>query len=620
MLLPLLHLGDRWTFVGGKGGVGKTTAAAALAVSLADAGEHVLVLSVDPAHSLGDALGTPLSGEPAPVPGLPGLEAMEVDPDAERARFLESRRGRLLALIERGTYLDAADAGEVADLAVPGLDELAALFRLMELARDPSRRLVIDTAPTGHTLRLLDLAEVARGWVAALRAMDEKHAIVASALTRDRVPPVEADALVTELEEDLTALAARLRDAAATRFLLVTNPEPVVLAETQRYRDALEARGIALAGILVNRSGSRVPESARGAGMVFVPRLTGRLTGPAGLRRFAAAASAEPEPRPASAAAAEAAGGVTVGARVLPPRDRILYLVGGKGGVGKTTAAAAMACDLAAHRDGPVLLLSIDPAGSLAEVLGTPVGAEPVAVPGAAGLHARQLDAEAVWDEFRDEYREQARRLFDRVLSGGLSAGADQAVVERLIDLAPPGIDEVVALLEVIDLTEDRPYDAVIVDTAPTGHLLRLLEMPELALEWTHALLRLLLKYREVLGLGGLAERVLALSRSIKTFRARLGDERHTWMMIVALPESLSVPETKRLAERLRGLDVPASAVLVNRALADGGVRAATREATAEIVRAAGALPVFGAPDLTVGPVGPDALRDYLNGWRQLEG
>lgn len=618
MLLPLLHLGDRWTFVGGKGGVGKTTAAAALAVSLADSGERVLVLSVDPAHSLGDVLGTALGGDPEPVPGVPRLEAMEVDPDAERARFLESRRGKLLALIERGTYLDAADAGEVVDLAVPGLDELAALFRLMELASDPSRRLVIDTAPTGHTLRLLDLAEVARGWVAALRAMDEKHAIVAAALSRDRLAPTEADALVAELEAELTALSALLHDGGSTRFLLVTNPEPVVLAETQRYRDALEARGVALAGILVNRSGDRVPEAARGTGMVFVPRLHGPLTGADRLREFAAAAL--DEPRATSGAATSTAPAMKIGGAAAPPRDRILYLVGGKGGVGKSTAAAAIACDIAAHRERPVLILSIDPAGSLAEVLGTPVGSEAVPVPGAPGLYARQLDAEAVWDEFREEYREQARRLFDRVLSGGLSAGADQAVVERLIDLAPPGIDEVVALLEVIDLTEDRPYDAVIVDTAPTGHLLRLLAMPELALEWTHALLRLLLKYREVLGLGGLAERVLALSRSIKTFRARLGDERHTWMMIVALPESLSVPETGRLTEQLRRLQVPASAILVNRALADGSVRGGARETTAAIVHAAAALPVFGAPDLATGPVGPDALREYLNGWRELEG
>lgn len=618
-MLPLLHPGARWTFVGGKGGVGKTTTAAALAVTLADEGDRVLTLSVDPAHSLSDALGVPLGPDPAAVPAVPRLEAMQIDPAVERARFLETRRGSLLTIIERGTYLDTADVDGMVELAIPGIDEMAALFRLIELAEDPSRRLVIDTAPTGHTLRLLDLAEVARGWLAALEAMEEKHRIVAEALGRGAVADDEADRLIREIGDDLTSLSATLRDPDRTRFLLVTNPEPVVLAETRRYRQALEDRGIALAGILVNRSDAEVSGSALGAGVLFVPPLPGPLVGAAQLRAFAAAAS--PHPTAPSRGSAAPRAGVRAGGPIAPPLDRRLYIVGGKGGVGKSTAAAAIAAEIAAspRRTGDVLLLGIDPAGSLGDILGIEIGDEPAPVPGAPELRVRQLDAPAAWDEFRAGYREHAERLFAGLVSGGLSASADQRVVERLVDLAPPGIDELVALLEVIDLTEDRPYDALVLDTAPTGHLLRLLEMPEVALEWAHAILRLLLKYREVVGLGDLARRVLELSRSLRTLRGQLGDPRHTWLVVVALPESLSVPETARLARRLGELRVPASAVLVNRVLSDGGVRPEIAGPAAELVDSVAGLPVIAAPDLEDGPIGVAELREYLHGWREME-
>src|SRR5688500_13064235 len=182
-LTDLLTLGSRWTFVGGKGGVGKTTTAAALAVSLADAGRAVLVLSVDPAHSLGDALEVELGPEPLRVPGVPRLRGMEIDATREQARFLDSHRGSLLRLLDRGSYLDRDDIGSFVELALPGADELAALFRLMELAAAPDSYVVVDTAPTGHTLRLLDLPRLARGWLAGLEAMEEKHRMVALGLT-----------------------------------------------------------------------------------------------------------------------------------------------------------------------------------------------------------------------------------------------------------------------------------------------------------------------------------------------------------------------------------------------------------------------------------------------------
>ena len=136
------------------------------------------------------------------------------------------------------------------------------------------------------------------------------------------------------------------------------------------------------------------------------------------------------------------------------------------------------------------------------------------------------------------------------------------------------------ALVEVIDTTEDAVYDALVVDTAPTGHFLRLLELPDVVLEWTHQAMRLLLKYREVVAPGELGERLLKLSRTLRSFRTRLRDPVRTWMLVVTLPESLSAPETTRLLARLRELEIAPGALLLNRALRNGVISALVEKRT----------------------------------------
>ncbi|HEX2090905.1 MAG TPA: ArsA family ATPase [Longimicrobiaceae bacterium] len=618
MLAELVSPGPRWTFVGGKGGVGKTTVAAALAVALADAGERVLVLSTDPAHSLGDALGVLLGPEPRPVPGVEGLSALEVDAERERARFLEEHRDAVLRTVERGTYLERDEAAGFLDLALPGMDELAAVLRLMELAGESSGlRVVVDTAPTGHTLRLLDLPRLARDWIAALEAMEDRHREVALALA-GAYREDEAARDLARLRVRVERLAALLADPAHTRFLLVTTPEPVVHAETRRYLDTLRGRGIAVGGIVVNRvtslrGGALVPD---GVPVVHLPLLPRDPRGVEALRGFGRPPSLDPSPTRGEGGTALR---ITVGPPWFPPADRRLYLVGGKGGVGKTTVASALAVRLAEEGRAPILLMSTDPAGSLGDVFGTAVSPDPVPVPGAPGVLLRQVDAEAGWEAFRAEYRGEVERLFAELLGRGLSATADREVVGRLVDLAPPGVDEAMALGDVIDLLGGGEYNALVIDTAPTGHLLRLLEMPALALEWSHALLRLFLRYREVLGLGEVAERVLRFARLLRELRARLEDRTHTFFLAVALPEALSVPETERMAARLRELRIPPDALLVNRLLTPRGI-AAGREGHA--ARLLAILPVAAAaPERGEGgPRGAAELLRFAHSWRAAPG
>ncbi len=632
MLAERLGAGPGWTLVGGKGGVGKTTVAAALAVALADAGERVLVLSTDPAHSLGDALGARLGPEPAPVAGVPGLEALEIDAALERARFLERHRDTLSRLLERGTYLAPDDVAGFLELAPPGMDELGALLRLLDLAgSDPALRVVVDTAPTGHTLRLLDLPRAAGGWIAALEAMEARHRAVALALAGAYRPDAAARGLAT-LRAVVERMAALVADPARTRFVLVATPEPVVLAETRRYLAALRERGIAVAAVVVNRvaAGDALSDADPGAAgtgvrVVGIPLLAEEPVGIAGLRRVEAGPLRQGTPHPPAPSPTRGegehdtagGGGIEIGAPWSVPADRRLYLVGGKGGVGKSTVASAVAARLAEEGRAPVLLVSTDPAGSLGDVWETEVGAAAAGAPGAPGLWLRQMDAAAGWDAFRAELRGQVEALFGGAAGSGLSA-ADREVAERLADLAPPGVDEVMALGELIDLLEGGKYNALVLDTAPTGHLLRLLEMPAVALDWSHALLRLFLGYREVVGLGAAAERVLHFARTLRALRGRLEDGAHTFFLAVALPEALSVPETERLAVRLGELGTAPGALLVNRALAGGAVLPGRGAEAARLLAVPGVPEAAAAPEWGGrAPRGAAELLRFARSWRR---
>jgi arsenite/tail-anchored protein-transporting ATPase len=607
--VPLSDLAGRrpWTFVGGKGGVGKTTAACALALELADAGRPTLLVSTDSAHSTGDALGQRLSPEPTPVQGAPGLRALEVDAEAERARFLSAHRASLARLLDEGTYLDAEDIDHILGLAFPGIDEVAALLRLTELPVAPGDAVVVDTAPTGHALRLLDLPAMAAEWLRPLRAMDRKRAAVAGALARRAV---EEDSLLGEIEARRQALARLLTDAERAAFLLVTNPEPVVQAETLRYLDALSGRGITVGGVLVNRAHPGTGwQGTAGPPVRFAPRLPHDPVGVESLRAFGRAVAADPAQLPENGPRTDPGGEPAAG--FTPSTAATVHLVAGKGGVGKSTVAAALAVWLATRGEREVLLLGIDPAGSLHDVLELNGDEGEGVVPGIPRLAVRQLDAEEAWDAFRARLSAELEEVLEGMSRGGLGADADRRVLEELIELAPPGIDEVAALLEVLDAVE-REGRVLVLDTPPTGHLLRFLEMPEVARAWVRVLLRLLLKYRSVVRLGSLAEELLNISGRLGDLGAVLRDRDRTAIYLVALPEALSAPETGRLRARLGELGYGAAALVVNRAGRDAG----DAEVIGSLVAAAGEERVVLAPDLEPGPRGADGLARFLAGWR----
>ena len=569
------QLGRRATFVVGKGGVGKTTTAGALAVTLADAGTEVHLLSTDPAHSLTDLFGRSIGGEPLSGVCSQNLTVEELDAE----RVVEQRFGSLAPalqdLIERGTYLDAEDAESLLDAALPGLDELGAALRISALARG-ERRLIVDTAPTGHTLRLLDMPGVLRNWAAAFDAMADKADVVASALLRQSVR-LDAEQQLAQLVEEADRFAAFVREA---EFLVVTGPGAVVAAETDRLVRTLHDRELHVAGtIAAARPGSTADH--------YLP-LAEAAAGCDALRSLW-----RPVPPPV-----RSNGGSSGEARALSQRtethddvpaalDREFVVFAGKGGVGKSTCAAALAVRLA--REGPVRLFGADPAGSLEDVL---PGDRP------EGLEVLQVEADKELSRLQALYRQEVEDVF-RAVGLDHAAGMDREVVESLWDLAPPGVDE---LMAVSRLAAEAPSTTrLVLDTAPTGHFLRLVAMPELALAWVHRILRILLKYRALGALDAPAEHLIRFAKRFRGLRDRLTDSSRTAIVAVTLDEPMVRAETHRLVDRLQELQLPLGAVVVNR----------SRGRTSDWD-----VPVFHAPEVDE-PRGEQPLGSFFRSWRR---
>lgn len=243
----------------------------------------------------------------------------------------------------------------------------------------------------------------------------------------------------------------------------------------------------------------------------------------------------------------------------LPASSMKLLLFAGKGGVGKTTLACASALRLAQERRGKeILLFSIDPAHSLGACLGCAIGPKEIRV--APGLTAIELDAQAEYERLKQNYADELTGVFEHATGqAGIDLAFDREVMERMLDLAPPGLDEMLALSRIVDLMDRSRYDLFILDTAPTGHLIRFLEMPELVEKWLKTFFQLFLKYREVFWLLKISQTMVELSKRVKVFRRMLRDAKQAALVAVTIPTEMAYAETGDLiaaCERI-GLAVP---------------------------------------------------------------
>jgi arsenite-transporting ATPase len=614
----------------------------------------VLALSADPAHSLGDAFASRLTAAPLRLRTRRGsLLAAEVDARSALDRWLGERRDTLREIAERGTYLDPDDVDRLLGLSLPGADELAALLELSRLARETAcDEGVVDTAPTGHALRLLRTPGLVRRFAGVLDVLEERHRLMAERFAGVHRPD-RADAMIVEMDAQGRELADLLHDPERGGFVWVLLPEALSIAETRDGLAALDEAGVAVREVVVNRvtpprpglcpscrerrrseleAIAEIRESFGGRGLRFLPAFEREPRGLPALRRVAAALTdpgrgeellAEPRSPRARSRRAHRSSGPPEWLPILAPKGLRLLLLGGKGGVGKTTCAAAVALAIAAARpDQRILLLSTDPAHSLADVLGLPLGDDERPVPGAPpGLRVRELDAAGAYERWRARHRAD----LGEAIGSFAGEGGDEAV-RQVLALEPPGLDELVALSALLDAAlEEGGANLVVVDTAPTGHALRLLESPELALEWDRALLSLLLKYREALGLGGFAAELVDLSRSLKRLLALLRDPDRTRFAAVTRAAELPRRETVRLLGELRRLGIAVPAVVVNAAAVCGCPGEADAPGPSlEMERLRRLVPdgcaIITAPAEHPPPRGVEALTEWARTWEAPPG
>ncbi|MDT5268823.1 MAG: arsenite/tail-anchored protein-transporting ATPase [Acidobacteriota bacterium] len=655
----------RYVFFGGKGGTGKTTAAAAIALALLDAaraGESLLLFSTDPAHSLSDSLGVEIGDRTALVArrgrgdDAPRLFAREMDASAALDAFKEKHRAVLAEIADRGTILDEADINDLLDLSLPGMDEVMALFELSEVERGGDfARVVVDTAPSGHTTRMLRLPEVFARWVGALDVMSEKHRYMVAHFARGRVREDAVDRFLRDLTSRVAAVRAMLFDPARASFVLVTIPEAMAFEETARYFTSLRAEGAPITDLVVNRverehgacpfCRARARMQSRWLDALTrefktlrqrrVPLFPSEVRGAKALREFA---SVLWQPAVRSPTVRE---GVRLPSKrmtddIRPPlrsgfslEPKRLVIFGGKGGVGKTTAAASYALAVAESDEAArVLVFSTDPAHSLSDSFDERVGELKKGVAGAANLDAMEIDPAARFEELKERYRRWTDELFESLTGGSRwEVQFDREAMRELVALAPPGIDEIAALSTVSDLIDAGTYSTIVLDTAPTGHLLRFLELPEVALAWVRTFIKLLLKYKNVVRWGGVAEELVALSKSIKRVAALLTDAANCEFVGVAIPERMSLEETARLAASLEALRVPARRLVVNNVLTEEATRAcdfcaARRRSQAPVVeefrRRLPGIELFLAPERPGEVRGPASLLEHFHGWRKF--
>jgi arsenite-transporting ATPase len=248
----------------------------------------------------------------------------------------------------------------------------------------------------------------------------------------------------------------------------------------------------------------------------------------------------------------------------LPPSAVSLLLFAGKGGVGKTTLASATALRLAQEYPGKqVLLFSTDPAHSLSDCLDLPIG--PRETPVAPGLTALEIDAEAEFSKLRALYAADVAALFSSLTGGAsLDLAFDHEVIESVLDLSPPGLDEVMALTRAMELLESGKYDILVLDAPPTGHLVRLLELPDLIRDWLKMFFGLFLKYKSVLHLPATSDLLVTLSKRLKSLRSILADPEKGQLYAVSILTEMSREETWDLLAACRRMGVHVPALFLN--------------------------------------------------------
>jgi len=596
----------RLALFSGKGGVGKTTLSCGFARCLAQAfpEERILLLSTDPAHSLGDVLQVPVTADATPLPLETNPTRSNLSVQALDARSLlhqfKARYGDTLELLlERGSFVEAADLGPVWDLNWPGLDELMGILEIQRLLREgEADRVVVDMAPSGHSLNLFALMDFLDRFLEALELFQDKHRAMQQAFGRGLTAD-QADEFLQNTKNDLQAGRSLLQDQIRTACLVVSIPEPMSLVESQRFVTALGELGIPWGGVLLNRV--VIASKDQTATAVERDRLQEQysLVG-----QFQEWVTAQNKPlwmiplqdkEPVGLSALDqvfgqmqfasdvllekpAIGGTLLQVPPSPPflpdflaQGRKLLILGGKGGVGKTTVSAAIGWGFAQrYPQAQIRVISIDPAHSLGDAFDCVLGHE--ATQYQPNLSLQEIDAEIVLDQFREDYLWELAEIMsgdragDEEASQGMQLLYGPQAWRTLADQSLPGIDEMLSLITIMDLLDREEQSLIVLDTAPTGHLLRFLEMPTALGDWLGWIFKLWIKYQNVVGRADFMGRLRGLRKQVVEAQKKLTDPQHTEFIAVCQNQSAILAETQRLIQELENRGISHHFVVENRA------------------------------------------------------
>jgi len=596
-VIPWIEDAPRHLFFTGKGGVGKTSLATATAVALADRGRRVLLVSTDPASNLDAVLGASLGRTPSPVQGIEHLDALNIDPEAAAQAYRDRVVGPYRDLLPTDTVRGIEEQlSGACTVEVAAFDEFTML-----LGEDGSSagydHVVFDTAPTGHTIRLLSLPAA---WTDFLDTNERGSSCLGPAsglkMQRDRY----------------AATVAALADPSRTLLLLVTRPEPGAVEEAARSSRDLAGVGFAHQHLLVNgvfeatdrsdplalamEEGGRtvlaqLPDPLRGMPRTLIALGGRNIVGIDAARSLLsgdAVLGAHAVPRDgAGDGSVPGQVGPEVPEGVLPLQeladelaasDHGLVMVMGKGGVGKTSVAAALAMEMV-RRGVDVHLTTTDPAAHLEHAVGADAGR----------IRISRIDPAAESQGYRRKILERQGRTLD---ADGM------ALLEE--DLRSPCTEEVAVFHAFSRIVAGARRELVIMDTAPTGHTLLLLDAAGSY-------------HREVL------RNTDGVGASVTTPLMRLRDPGYTRILIVTLAETTPVLEAAALADDLRRAGIEPYAWVVNASLAAAGptdplLRSRASEEVKEITTVVEELAarVYLVPRLLHEPVGADGLQRML--------
>jgi arsenite-transporting ATPase len=445
----------------------------------------------------------------------------------------------------------------------------------------------VDTAPSGHTLRLLAMPELIRRWLGMLEVLLAKRRYMRRVFSHD-ADPDRLDLFVTQWKSTLHLTEKLLHDPKRTRFVPVSIAEPLSVCETVALFHELQHRKMPVSELVVNQLHLECAcPTCKAAGadeQIQIQRLMTEIEIPCpvwgiGLQEEEVRGQkllmdfwnhAQPIARRPEIAAGcsivRRAAALVEPAVLVPapaPSARMQFMLfAGKGGVGKTTLSCVTAVRMAHDfPDKRVLLFSADPAHSLSACLQTKIGSQPKLL--LPGLSAMEIDATAEFEKLKARYAEDLKHFLETV-SRSFDLTFDRVVLERMLDLAPPGLDEVMALTRIMDFMARDSYDLFVLDCASTGHLIRLLEMPDLINQWLKAFFNLFLKYEHILQMPRFVDELVAISRDLKKLHELLRNPDVAALYPVSIPTRMALEETKDLLAACGRLGIAVPLMFLN--------------------------------------------------------